>query len=78
MATLTQRRASEAELRAMFSKYGEVQSCIVNHDKRHAFVKMVDRRGALAARNGMEQVHDPEILAKARSVSCVDLIVLFL
>ncbi len=53
----------------MFSKYGDVQSCIVNHEKRHAFVKMVDRKGAVTAKSGMEQVHDPDILSKARSVS---------
>ncbi|TGZ77751.1 hypothetical protein EX30DRAFT_177412 [Ascodesmis nigricans] len=45
---------SESDLRALFSKYGAVQSCIVNHDKRHAFVKMLTRDDAVRARNGME------------------------
>lgn len=32
-----------------------VQTCIVNTDKRHAFVKMVNRQDAIKARDGMEQ-----------------------
>ena len=58
------------ELRSIFSRFGGVQSCIVNHEKRHAFVKMVSRTDALAAKDGMEKIRDPEILGKARSVGC--------
>ena len=58
------------ELRSIFSRFGGVQSCIVNHEKRHAFVKMVSRNDALAAKDGMEKIRDPEILSKARSVGC--------
>lgn len=58
--------ATEAELRNIFSRYGKVQSCIVNHEKRHAFVKMVNRHDALAAKEGMEKSQDPDISAKAR------------
>lgn len=50
--------SSEAHLRSLFSKYGVVQTCIVNVDKRHAFVKMINRRDAEAARNGMEEYRD--------------------
>ena len=46
--------SSEAHLRSLFAKYGIVQTCIVNVDKRHAFVKMIDRKDASAARDGME------------------------
>ena len=31
-----------------------VQTCIVNTDKRHAFIKMITRHDAVAARDGME------------------------
>lgn len=57
---------SEAELRAIFNRFGTVQTCIVNHDKRHAFVKMVNRQDAVAAKEGMDKAHDPEIVNKAR------------
>ncbi|KIX09332.1 uncharacterized protein Z518_00411 [Rhinocladiella mackenziei CBS 650.93] len=46
--------SNEAHLRSLFNKYGVVQTCIVNVDKRHAFVKMINRRDAENARDGME------------------------
>lgn len=45
---------SEAELRSMFNRSGQVQTCIVNKDKRHAFVKMITRKDAVAAKEAME------------------------
>lgn len=57
---------SEADLRAIFSRFGTVQTCIVNHDKRHAFVKMICRADSLAAKAGMEGMRDPDVLNKAR------------
>ena len=60
---------SEADLREIFGRFGTVQTCIVNHDKRHAFVKMVNREDAVAAKNGMDHAHDSETTAKARQVS---------
>ncbi|KAH6656663.1 hypothetical protein BKA67DRAFT_163164 [Truncatella angustata] len=45
---------SEAELRGMFGRTGQVQTCIVNKDKRHAFVKMLTRKDAVAAKEVME------------------------
>ena len=50
--------SSEAHLRGLFSKFGIVQTCIVNVDKRHAFVKMLDRKDAQRARDGMEDYRD--------------------
>ncbi|KIW68274.1 hypothetical protein PV04_04231 [Phialophora macrospora] len=47
--------SSEAHLRGLFSAYGVVQTCIVNIDKRHAFIKMINRRDAESARTGMEE-----------------------
>jgi protein NRD1 len=47
-------RCSEQELRGIFSRFGTVQTCIVNKDKRHAFVKMLTRKDALGAKEGTE------------------------
>ncbi|KAJ9641930.1 hypothetical protein H2199_005144 [Coniosporium tulheliwenetii] len=58
---------SEAEVKSIFSRFGKVQTCIVNPDKHHAFVKMVDRKDAVAAKVGMENSTDPEVVNKARS-----------
>ncbi|KAF3070550.1 Rpb7-binding protein seb1 [Daldinia childiae] len=44
----------ESELRSVFNRHGQVQTCIVNKDKRHAFVKMVTRRDAVTAKEAME------------------------
>jgi len=59
---------TEGEIRNIFSRFGKVQTCIVNQDKRHAFVKMVNRRDAVAAKEGMDNIQDPVALAKARQV----------
>lgn len=56
-------------MRALFSRFGKVQTCIVNHDKRHAFVKMINRTDAVAAKAGMEKMKDDqELQNKARQV----------
>lgn len=57
---------TEGEIRNIFSRFGQVQSCIVNQDKRHAFVKMVNRHDAVAAKEGMDNLQDPVALSKAR------------
>lgn len=59
---------TESEIRSIFSQYGQVQSCIVNQEKRHAFVKMLTRPDALAAKAGMDATSDPAALSKARQV----------
>ncbi|KAL5630623.1 hypothetical protein BROUX41_000495 [Berkeleyomyces rouxiae] len=48
---------SDSELHNIFAAFGEVQSCIVNKDKRHAFVKMLYRDMAAHA---MDQMKSPE------------------
>jgi protein NRD1 len=47
-------RIGEEKLREWFSRFGEVQSVILNTEKRCAFLKMYTRDGAVAAREGME------------------------
>lgn len=44
----------------MFERYGKVQTCIINKEKRHAFVKMVSRADAVAAKDGMERDRHPD------------------
>lgn len=58
--------SSEAHLRSLFSAFGIVQTCIVNTDKRHAFVKMINRQDALKARDGMEQYKSGEMQLRTR------------
>ncbi|KAI5800331.1 hypothetical protein DFH27DRAFT_78332 [Peziza echinospora] len=60
------RRNTEDELRALFETYGQVQTCIVNQDKRHAFIKMFTRKDALAAKEGMEQYRSPDMTLRTR------------
>lgn len=59
---------TEGEIRAIFSRFGRVQTCIVNQDKRHAFVKMMTRPEAVAAKEGMDNLQDPVAQSKARQV----------
>lgn len=49
---------SESHLKSLFAKFGVVQTCIVNVDKRHAFVKMINRKDTESARYGMEEYRD--------------------
>jgi protein NRD1 len=39
-------RTSENDLKDFFRSYGTVQSCIVNHEKRHAFLKLITHEEA--------------------------------
>ena len=58
---------TEQELRRICSTFGQVQTCIVNKEKRHAFVKMLDRKGAVLTKEGMEKMKGAG--SKFRSVS---------
>ena len=58
--------SSEAHLRSLFSAFGTVQTCIVNTDKRHAFVKMINRQDAVKARDGMEQFKSGDMQLRTR------------
>ncbi|PWI73701.1 ENTH/VHS family protein [Purpureocillium lilacinum] len=57
---------SEAELRNIFSRFGTVQTCIVNRDKRHAFVKMLTRKDAVNAKESTEDPRNIEIPLRTR------------
>ncbi|PWY74648.1 RNA binding protein Nrd1 [Aspergillus eucalypticola CBS 122712] len=58
--------SSEAHLRSLFSKFGIVQTCIVNIDKRHAFIKMISRQDAVMARDGMESYKSGDMQLRTR------------
>ena len=65
--------SSESHLRSLFATFGVVQTCIVNIDKRHAFVKMLTRKDAVAARAGMEDYKTGEIQLRVRSIHALPL-----
>lgn len=58
--------SSETHLRQLFGQFGIVQTCIVNVDKRHAFIKMVSRTDAMQARDGMESYRTGEMQLRTR------------
>ncbi|KAJ5906291.1 uncharacterized protein N7473_003207 [Penicillium subrubescens] len=58
--------SSEQHLRSLFGRFGMVQTCIVNVDKRHAFIKMISRPDAVAARDGMESYRQAEMQLRTR------------
>ena len=53
-------RCSEHDLRTIFDRFGKVQTCIVNKEKRHAFVKMISRKDAVNAKDSMESSRSPD------------------
>ncbi|KFY10267.1 hypothetical protein V492_05096 [Pseudogymnoascus sp. VKM F-4246] len=57
---------SDQELRRIFDQFGRVQTCIVNKDKRHAFVKMVSRQDAINAKEAMEGSRNPDSSLRTR------------
>ncbi|KAH6670761.1 hypothetical protein B0J14DRAFT_702795 [Halenospora varia] len=56
----------EQELRNIFEVYGRVQTCIVNKEKRHAFVKMISRADAVTAKESMEKNRAPDSQLRTR------------
>lgn len=62
-------RCPEPELREIFGRYGVVQTCIVNKDKRHAFVKMLSRSDAVAAKSGSEEHRDSAMPLRVSDLS---------
>ncbi|OWP03885.1 hypothetical protein B2J93_4827 [Marssonina coronariae] len=58
--------SSDQDLRNLFSQFGQVQTCIVNKDKRHAFVKMISRQDALTAKEEMEKNRASESQLRTR------------
>lgn len=56
----------EIELRNIFNRFGAVQTCIVNKEKRHAFVKMYTRKDAISAKEAMEDGRSPDAQLRTR------------
>lgn len=61
-------RCSDSELRSIFSRFGTVQTCIVNKDKRHAFVKMMSRKDAMCAKEGTEDSRKLDLPLRVRVI----------
>ncbi|KAJ0124905.1 hypothetical protein J7T55_006248 [Diaporthe amygdali] len=57
---------SENELRSIFNGFGTVQTCIVNKEKRHAFVKMYSRKDAVNAKEAMDSGRSPDAQLRTR------------
>jgi protein NRD1 len=51
------------------NRYSRVQSCIVNHDKRHAFLKLITHQDAIAAKTSIEQLPEAEYRSLFERVS---------
>jgi len=62
---------SDDELRKLFEKHGYVQSCIVNQEKRHAFIKMLTRQDAVKARQGMETYRADNMTIRVGCFDCL-------
>ncbi|EGP89813.1 uncharacterized protein MYCGRDRAFT_18762, partial [Zymoseptoria tritici IPO323] len=59
----------QPEIQELFERFGKVQTCIANRDKRHAFVKMTTRAHALSAKATMEEMqsrNDKDVMNVAR------------
>lgn len=57
---------SDEKLRGIFTEFGVVQTCIVNTDKRHAFVKMITRADSMRAKEGMERFKSSEMQLRTK------------
>ncbi len=60
---------SQQEIQELFERYGRVQTCIANREKRHAFVKMTTRKDAINAKEQVERLqssNDREVMNIAR------------
>ncbi|PFH56649.1 hypothetical protein XA68_16197 [Ophiocordyceps unilateralis] len=57
---------TEADLRNIFTRFGTVQTCIVNKEKRHAFVKMLTRKDAVNAKDSTEDTRNMELPLRTR------------
>ena len=53
-------RTDENELMNYLARYAQVQSCIVNHDKRHAFLKLISHQDAIEAKRVMDSRPETE------------------
>ncbi|KAE9970949.1 hypothetical protein EG328_005965 [Venturia inaequalis] len=56
-------KSDENQLMDFMARFAHVQSCIVNQDKRHAFLKLITHQDAIAAKTAVEQLPEPEYRA---------------
>lgn len=65
-------KTTEPELKAFFSQFGGVQSCIVNHDKRHAFLKMITHQDTQTTRQAVWNLPESDYRSLFERVSKLD------
>ncbi|KAF2432249.1 hypothetical protein EJ08DRAFT_139789 [Tothia fuscella] len=53
-------KTNEEDLMNFMNRYARVQSCIVNHDKRHAFLKLITHQDAITAKASVDALPDNE------------------
>jgi hypothetical protein len=51
------------------NRFARVQSCIVNHDKRHAFLKLITHQDAITAKQSVDSLPDVEYRSMFERVS---------
>jgi protein NRD1 len=64
-------KTNETELKHFFSRFGNVQSCIVNHDKRHAFLKLISHQDAQVTKQAVDMLPSDEYRGKFERVSAL-------
>jgi hypothetical protein len=52
--------SDENQLMDYIARYARVQSCIVNHDKRHAFLKLISHQDAINVKAAVDQRPETE------------------
>ncbi|CAI4218154.1 unnamed protein product [Parascedosporium putredinis] len=57
---------TQSELQDLFGRVGKVQSVIINKEKRHAFVKMLTREGAVVAKETMGEYKSGGLALRTR------------
>jgi hypothetical protein len=56
---------------SFMNRFARVQSCIVNHDKRHAFLKLITHQDAIASKASIEALPEEEYRGLFERVSQV-------
>jgi len=64
-------KTNETELKQFFSRFGNVQTCIVNHEKRHAFLKLISHQDAHVTKQSVDKLPSDEYRGKFERVCII-------